>query len=101
MTYKVISWLQHTGYACGLPSGQLLCFVHCTTMQAGAAKVYAVEASGMAKYAQILASSNAVGKAIQVRCELCRTSGVCWLPWQTIASQTCACKLLVFAPAVS
>ncbi|WIA28253.1 hypothetical protein OEZ86_010808 [Tetradesmus obliquus] len=34
--------------------------------QAGAAKVYAVEASGMAKYAQILASSNAVGKAIQV-----------------------------------
>jgi hypothetical protein len=35
-------------------------------VQAGAAKVYAVEASGMAKYAQKLASSNAVGKAIQV-----------------------------------
>jgi hypothetical protein len=35
-------------------------------VQAGAAKVYAVEASGMAKYAQMLASSNAVGKAIQV-----------------------------------
>jgi hypothetical protein len=40
----------------------------CRHVQAGAAKVYAVEASGMAKYAQKLASSNAVGKAIQVGC---------------------------------
>ncbi|WIA08179.1 hypothetical protein OEZ85_007633 [Tetradesmus obliquus] len=46
----------------GAGSGILSLF----SAQAGAAKVYAVEASGMAKYAQILASSNAVGKAIQV-----------------------------------
>jgi hypothetical protein len=47
--------------------------------QAGAAKVYAVEASGMAKYAQSLASSNAVGKAIQVRRILRRLLQRMWL----------------------
>lgn len=42
--------------------------VYCPfVLQAGAAKVYAVEASNMANFAQQLAEKNPAGKAIQVR----------------------------------